>query len=213
MNTTMQARFDKLTDDLIAKWSTPTGRELLAAGMPIMPYLLEHGPVPISVADAGLPEADRHIGFVKYYSDRDYDVELDENGDIIGAGISLAPTANHITELYGKRYYNWCMGDAIMFPLLLGVDAPAETICPITGEKITFTVTSTGLDNLSHPDAHMSLAPATGGEIRHVFCNHVNLYATGAAAEAAAAEDPTIAVAPAQRGWAAIKRLVDANAV
>lgn len=125
---------------------------------------------------------------VAYFKSRDYRLEVNAAGDIVGAGLSLIADerpAVHISEIMGRRFCNWCVCDIVMFPIVLGIDAPSSTVCPASGERITFIVTSKGLERLSHPDAWYTLAPAHGGDIRDVYCNRVNLYVDRAKAEAA----------------------------
>lgn len=200
---------DEASDALIAKWSTPKGVELIREGAKIVGHLMESGPLPVPVADAMLPEGDRATGMLRYFSDRDYDLELDADGDIAGAGLSLLPSAVHTSEIGGRRYYNWCMMDAVMFPVIFGLVSPVTTECPATATRITMKVTPEGIAELSSPDAWFTLAPATGGEVRAVFCDRVNFYATEGAARAAAAADPDLAVGPAAEAFTVAKRLAD----
>ncbi|MFD5142128.1 hypothetical protein [Streptomyces sp. NPDC058401] len=51
--------------------------------------------------------------------------------------------------------------------------------------------------------------PATGADIREVFCDRVNFYATTALAAAVAAADPDLAVCFVDEGRAIGKRLAD----
>ncbi|MFJ7272471.1 hypothetical protein ACIQV3_38575 [Streptomyces sp. NPDC099050] len=50
---------------------------------------------------------------------------------------------------------------------------------------------------------------STGADIREVFCDRVNFYATPELAGAAAAADPDLAVCSVDEGWAIGKRLAD----
>ncbi|MFI1918526.1 hypothetical protein [Nocardia sp. NPDC020380] len=54
-----------------------------------------------------------------------------------------------------------------------------------------------------------SKVPAHRGEIRHVYCDRVNVYADRAGAEAAAAADPQPAAAPIAELWNDTKKLAD----
>ncbi|WP_349999098.1 organomercurial lyase [Stenotrophomonas lacuserhaii] len=101
------------------------------------------------------------------------------------------------------------MCDIVMFPIVLGLEAPSSTVCPVSGESITFTVTKTGLEDLSHPNPWFTLAPAHGGDIRKVNCNRVKIYADRAKEEAAIAAVPDLACAHIAELWQGTKDLAD----
>ncbi|MEV0248788.1 organomercurial lyase [Nocardia sp. NPDC050712] len=211
-STELEKKFHEVGDALIWKWQQPDGRDLIREGAKIVTHLINHGPLPPEVADAMLPAADQDKGMVEYFAARDYDLEVNAAGDIVGAGISLIcdhRSAVHISEINGRRFYNWCVCDIVMFPIILGVESPCSTVCPATKERITFTVTPTGFDELSHPGAWFTLAPAHGGEIRKVYCDRVNIYRDKDAAVAAATADPDIACAPIAELWTDTKKLAD----
>ena len=212
MTPAQKAKDHDVDQALLRKWRTPAGQELIREGAKIANYLMEHGPLPTAVADDMLPEADRDTGMIRYFEDRDYHLETNAAGDIVGAGISLIcdeRSAVHISEIYGRRFYNWCVCDIVMFPIILGTFAPSSTVCPASGDTITFTVIPTGFDDLSHPEAWFTLAPAHGGDIRVIYCNRVNIYADREKAEAAAAADPDVACAPIAELWTGTKALAD----
>ncbi|MBJ3786353.1 organomercurial lyase [Devosia sediminis] len=213
MTTTDQRKkYEAVDHALLNKWRKPEGQELIREGGKIANYLIDHGPLPVHVADAMLPEEHRATGMIKFFNDRDYGLEVNAAGDIVGAGISLIAderSAVHVSEIKGRRFYNWCVCDIVMFPIVLGLDAPSSTKCPASGETITFTVTQKGLENLSHPDAWFTLAPAHGGDIRKVYCNRVNIYIDREKAEAAVAADSDLACAPIAELWTGTKDLAD----
>lgn len=81
--------------------------------------------------------------------------------------------------------------------------------CATTGAPISLTVTPGGVRGLTPATAAHTLAPATGADIREVFCDRVNFYATPELAAAVAAADPDLAVCSVEEGWAIGKRLAD----
>ena len=198
-----------LVEALTAKWTSPAGAEVIRQGAKIIRYLKEHGPLPLEIADAMLPDAERArgLGMFQYFRDRYYDLETDGRGNIVGAGMSLINNSRHTAEIDGELFYQWCLVDALMFPISFGGDSPVTTTCPATGQKITFTVTATGIKDLSHPDAWFTFAPGTGGSVRVRFCDRVNLYADRAAAEAEVRADPEIAAGPVDQAWPIAKDL------
>lgn len=193
-----------LTDALIAKWSTQSGKELMVEGAKIVDHLLSEGPLPLAAADAMLGQPEGMLG---YFSRRHYDLELDADDRIVGAGLSLIPSSPHTMTIDGSAYHGWCMLDCLMFPVILGGTSSVATICPATGTSITLTVTPEGIADLDPATAWFTLAPATGGEIRNVFCRRVNFYRDQAGAETSVAADPDLAAGPATQAWAIAKEL------
>jgi alkylmercury lyase len=47
------------------------------------------------------------------------DTEYDEQGRVIGHGITLRPTPHHFT-VEGHQLYTWCALDTLIFPTILG---------------------------------------------------------------------------------------------
>ncbi|WP_194922559.1 organomercurial lyase [Catenulispora pinisilvae] len=198
-----------ITEELFAKWNAPEGVELIREGAKIVRHLKEHGPLPIETADAMLPDEERAkgVGMVQFFRDRHYDLEMDGRGNIVGAGLSLIDNSRHTAELDGTVFRQWCVADAVMFPIIFGGDSPVTTSCPATGEPISFTVTPTGIEDASHPDPWFTLAAGTGGSARVRFCDRVNAYRDRPSAMAAAAADPEIAAGPVADLWTTAKNL------
>jgi len=79
------------------------------------------------------------------------DVRVDQEGHIIGLGLSFQPT-RHQFHLGEKTLYTWCALDTLAFPALLGCTARVISSCPVTGREIRLTVT---------PEATLDLEPAS----------------------------------------------------
>ncbi|GAB2505605.1 organomercurial lyase [Nocardia heshunensis] len=213
MTPAQEAKLHDVAAQLVWKWQQPSGVELIREGAKITSHLIQHGPLPAALADTWLPTAeDRAKGMVRYFAERDYDLEVNAAGDIVGAGISLIAdekSKGHISVIEDRRFYNWCVCDIVMFPMVMKVRSDVSTLDPRTGEKISWTVTADRFENVSHPDVWFTLAPAHGGEIRKVYCDRVNMYTDRAGAEAAAAADPQIAAAPLQELFDDTRKLAD----
>ncbi|MFF3979741.1 organomercurial lyase [Streptomyces sp. NPDC001828] len=139
-----------------------------------------------------------------------FDLETDRRGRIIGAGVSLNDQRPHTMQLQGQRRYGWCAMDVLMFPVVF--KEPTSTVtsrCAATGEPIALTVTPDGIRDQSPATASVTIAPATGADIREVFCNRVNLYATAQLADTAVARDSDLAACTVDEAWAIGKRLAD----
>ena len=103
-------------------------------------------------------------------------VELDDAGDVIGAGISLHPTP-HRFEVSGRVLFTWCALDALMFPAFLGRVAHVTSACAASGRPIRLTVAPSGITELMPTSAVVSLIPARSGtDIRQTFCTDVNFF-------------------------------------
>lgn len=81
--------------------------------------------------------------------------EWDEDGRIVGLGITLRPTA-HSFSFDGGTVYGWCASDALIFPVLLGKAGIVASTCPATGAEIRVEVTPERVVNVDPPDAVVS---------------------------------------------------------
>ncbi|EWS56330.1 MULTISPECIES: organomercurial lyase MerB [unclassified Methylibium] len=108
--------------------------------------------------------------------------EYDDDGNVIGYGITLRETA-HAFEVDGQRLYTWCALDALMFPGMIGKTARVFSRCPATGLSVSLTVTPEGLRDVEPTSAVVSLPLLEAApNIRSSFCCHVNFYASTSAA-------------------------------
>ncbi|MCY0929957.1 organomercurial lyase [Streptomyces sp. H27-H1] len=197
-----------LSDQLVAKWTSPKGVKLMAAGAGIVGGLLNVGPLSPAKAGDVLGWPAEHV--LDRFRAMDFGLETDAGGDIVGAGVSLDAERPYAMELKGQRVTGWCVMDILMFPVVFKEESSRVTgRCATTGTPISLTVTPDGVRDLTPASACLTLAPATGADIREVFCNRVNFYATTELAEAAVAADPDLAVCSVDEGWTIGKRLAD----
>ena len=111
------------------------------------------------------------------------DTEYDDNGHVIGHGMSLRKTP-HAFEFDGQRLYTWCAFDTLLFPTVIGRTARVASHCPQTGEAISLTVAPDGVRHLEPPGVVISLLiPGTSPNIRSSFCCHVHFFASASAGE------------------------------
>ena len=100
------------------------------------------------------------------------DTEFDQQGNILGWGITLVPT-RHRFQIQGQSLYTWCALDTVLFPPSLQAEAQVHSTCPVTGRPITFVATPEGIvKNLTPTSSVMSLIiPAERSEcVRTTFC-------------------------------------------
>lgn len=84
------------------------------------------------------------------------DTEFDEQGQIVGWGITLLPT-QHQFRLQEHLLFTWCAFDTVLFPPLLQVEAQVQSICSVSGLPITFVATPKGILDLRPATSVLSL--------------------------------------------------------
>lgn len=101
------------------------------------------------------------------------DTEFDQQGNILGWGVTLLPTP-HQFQLDGKALYTWCAFDTVLFPPSLQRSARVLSSCAQTGHPIAFVATPDGVvKDLTPAGSVMSLIlPAERSEcVRETFCS------------------------------------------
>jgi alkylmercury lyase len=100
------------------------------------------------------------------------ETEFDQEGNILGWGVTLVPTS-HRFQLDGKVLYTWCAFDTVLFPPSLHMQAHVHSTCPVTGQAITFVATPEGeIRDLTPASSVMSLLiPESRLDcVRDIFC-------------------------------------------
>ncbi len=131
------------------------------------------------LADVGHPLAPTHLATLLQMSQEELrtqlacvpDTEFDEQGNIVGWGVTLVPTAHHM-QLHGKPLYTWCAFDTVLFPALFQTEAQVQSECATTGYPITFVATSEGIRELTPATSVLSLILPTQrcDCVRGTFC-------------------------------------------
>ena len=100
--------------------------------IPLLRLIVEGGPVTVEqfAAAAGRPVDDVRTGLAAVP-----DTEYDDQGRIIGQGLTLRPTPHRFT-VAGEELYTWCALDTLIFPTLLERAASVESVSPTSGEPI-----------------------------------------------------------------------------
>jgi alkylmercury lyase len=110
--------------------------------------------------------------------DRFPSAEWDEQGRVVGLGLTLRPTP-HRLDLQGPTLFAWCALDALLFPVLLGRLANIESPCRGTGEPVHIEVTPTGIEAVEPPSAVVSIVAARDlANIRSVGCNNTHFFSS-----------------------------------
>jgi alkylmercury lyase len=123
------------------------------------------------------------------------DTELDQQGRIVGWGLSLRPTP-HRFKIDGKQLYTWCALDTLFFPAVIGRPAHVESPCAATGTLIRLTVDpAAGVTALDPKTAVVSIVtPEKMSSVRTGFCNPGRFFATADAARNWQAKHPGMEV-------------------
>lgn len=118
-------------------------------------------------------------------------IEFDQDGNIVGAGITLNPTP-HRFQVNGRMLFTWCAMDTLIFPPILNQTARVVSTCPATGVTIRLTVTPGGVEDLDLASAAVSLPKLSeaGCDVRPDFCNHSHFFSSADAASAWLSEHP-----------------------
>lgn len=111
------------------------------------------------------------------------DMEFDNEGNIVGWGITLVPT-QHQFWVKGHSLFTWCAFDTVLFPALLQTQARIQSMCEITGQPITFLATPEGITCCTPATSVLSLIlPSARCEcVRGTFCAQSHFFQTKEAA-------------------------------
>jgi len=158
---------DRLTD------TAETGLEP-GLVIPLLRLLADGEPVPIDRLAAASGRADDDV---RRALTAVPETEYDDEGRIIGQGLTLRPTRHHFT-VSGEHLYTWCALDTLMFPSILSKAATIESSSPTSGQPIRVTVAKDGsVDSVDPATAVVSvLNPDDLTSIRSSFCNQVHFF-------------------------------------
>lgn len=124
------------------------------------------------------------------------DTEYDEQGRILGSGLTLRPTP-HQFEVDGISLYTWCALDTLIFPAILGQTAHVTSPCHNTRQLVHLTVGSDGVTNVEPETAVVSLVtPDAPASVRAAFCNQVHFFVDREAARPWLSEHPSGSILP-----------------
>jgi len=171
----------RYTDELVTRLTMANGSEgfanlfiallrELAKGTPVAPDTLAR--TPGWPAERVVAELEQAVG-----------TEWDEDGSVVGYGLTLRETA-HAFEVEGRRLYTWCAFDTLFFPALIDRTAHVISRCAATGVPVSLTVTPTAMRDVEPAGAAVSLImPQDTPDIRHAFCCHVRFFASAPVAQ------------------------------
>lgn len=141
--------------------------------VPLLRLLTSGNPVEVTALAA---TAGRTIEQTRAQLAKRPDTEYDDEGRIVGQGLTLRPTPHRFT-LDGEQLYTWCALDTLIFPLILDREAHIESVSPATGQPIRLTAGPRGVRDVEPATAVLSLVnPEDMTEIRSAFCNQVHFF-------------------------------------
>jgi len=123
--------------------------------------------------------------------------ELDEDGNVVGFGLSIVPTP-HSYQIDGRQFYVWCAFDAIMFPFLHKSTVMIESSDPISGEQVRLTSTPEGVRDVNPATTVVSWVPGINSpdNIRSKFCDFTHFFTSEATASVYVAKHPGLVIGP-----------------
>jgi alkylmercury lyase len=135
--------------------------------------------------------------------------ERDDQGRLVGLGLTLRPTAHRFT-VDGRTLYAWCASDTLMFPVILGRPGIVDSSCPHTGRPIHIELTPEAVDRLDPPDAVVSAVRPTGtlADVRTATCALGHFYSSPAAAARWAGEHPDGYILPVDEAFRLDRRVI-----
>lgn len=128
---------DMSTDEVNRSLTTVKQMEGFGLFPPLVNLLAEGQPVAIDRLAAA---ASWSVGDVEAVLHRHPSVEWDEEGRLVGFGMTLRPTPHRFT-FDGRTVFGWCASDALMFSVLLDRPGIVESTCPASGRPIRVDVT------------------------------------------------------------------------
>lgn len=120
------------SNDLVDRLATPEETGLDPALLvPLLRLLAAGDPVDVATLAAS---SGRTVEQVTAQLARVPDTEYDDQGRIVGQGLSLRPTPHQFT-VDGHELYTWCALDTLIFPTILDRAARVESTSPASGQR------------------------------------------------------------------------------
>ena len=145
---------------------------LLVQGQPVAPELL---------ASRLHRDLDEVIEILRAHPELEYD----EQGNLVGTGLTLVPTA-HQLQVEQRTLFAWCAFDTMTYPVELQLSAQVTSRCPVTRSSIHLIVTPEQVLDLDPAEAQVSLVVDVAAGCRHNVredvCNYGHFFASREAA-------------------------------
>jgi alkylmercury lyase len=184
---------EELAARITAPMRTMDGEVLFEIVPPTLDLLSRSKPVsPEEIAAA----ADKAPEAVRAALDQFPSAEWDEQGRVVGLGLTLRPTP-HRLELAERTLFARCALDALMPPIILRRLASIESPCRGTGEPVHIKVTPAGIEAAEPPSAVASIVVAQDlTNILSVGCNNTHFFRSLQAASRWLEKHPEATIPP-----------------
>jgi alkylmercury lyase len=210
------------TDEVIRKWvESDDALQAENKGILVRGFQI-HGPSLLSLLAQGRPvtaeqlatKTDRPVTQIQSFFEKlaVYGAEFDENGNLVGAALTLNPT-RHRFLISGRTLYAWCALDTLFLPAMLGETADVKSTCPVTGETIRLTITPRNVAGYSPESTVLSITvPGISCSRRKTgpgsdTCSQIHFFSSRTAAESWCQDRPGIAIFTVEEAY----RLARAN--
>lgn len=184
------------TDAMAAEIDAALSTRTIAIGWlrrPLLRLLAKGAPVSI---DTLAMAAERPATEVLETLAHSPDTEYDDDGRIIGHGITLRPTP-HEFIVADRTLYTWCALDTLAFPPLLDEPVQINSPCHTTGQPVRLTVTPDELIDVEPDTAAVSIVlPDPASTVRASFCSHIWFFADTDVARSWHVEHPHATLLP-----------------
>lgn len=123
--------------------------------------------------------------------------QWDDDGNLVGFGITLRPTPHHFV-VDGRELYTWCAFDTLLFTVVLGRPTSVASTCPATGDPIRVRLDPDRVADFSPPGLVVSsdMPCSRVPDIRTAGCVHGHFFASADAAAPWRAEHPSGTLRP-----------------
>ena len=141
--------------------------------------------------------------------------ERDADNNVVGImGLSLNDTP-HRFYVNGARMSTWCAGDALFLPPVLDRTASVESKSPVTGERVSLTVSPQRVEEVDPAGAVLSIVivdpdDADMGSVEAIwgtFCHHLFFFASREEAERWAAGRHDIEILSVEEAYELVRQL------
>lgn len=142
--------------------------------------LAEGQPVPMAALARA---AGRSVADVAALVRASGDVEVNAQGRVVGAGLTLRTTP-HRLQIADRTLYTWCALDALMYPPLLDRTVRVTSPCAASGAPVHLTVTAAGPQDVTPAEAVVSIVTPDGSRgVRQGFCSDVHFFRSAGEAQ------------------------------
>ncbi|HEY3953150.1 MAG TPA: organomercurial lyase [Streptosporangiaceae bacterium] len=167
---------------------TPACRDLAGTWQHVLRMLSDGQPVPVAdiAAATGSPAAS-----LRRKLRRNPMVEWSAEGQLVGLGVTLRPTHQHL-RTRGQDLYFWSAVDPLLLTQVLGQPVQVTTSCRASGTRIRLGVAPAGVLEADPPGVVVSVPshPGAAGHSLYSLPTHVSFFRSAQAASAWLAGHP-----------------------